>query len=72
VLVQNITLKMILRTHKKFRQGGKTHNTYECDWCGDEFDRHVGNTDSGGGGKHSSVSSQVKCYKCGNFIKTWE
>lgn len=42
---------------------------YKCGYCGWEFEQKV-NTSSGG--KHSSVSDQVVCPKCGNFLKTWE
>lgn len=51
---------------------------YKCPWCGDEFKRDViyvqGDTDAQRGykGKKSSLSTQVKCYKCGNFIQTWD
>ena len=43
---------------------------YKCNWpnCGYEFEREA-NTSSGG--KHKTVSTQIKCPKCGNYLKTW-
>lgn len=62
---------MITKTYSSLRnKEGKTHNVYKCEWCNEEFERFVRNFD--GGGKHGGVSTQVKCSKCGNFIKTWE
>jgi DNA-directed RNA polymerase subunit RPC12/RpoP len=46
----------------------KEERKYKCGWCRKEFKQNVGNS---GGGKHSNVSSQVKCPNCGNFIKTY-
>jgi len=43
---------------------------YECGWCGKEFEQEVGTYK--GNGKHSGVSSQVKCKDCGNFIPTYK
>ncbi len=43
-------------------------NKYHCPFCQNEFEQEVGTS---AGEKHSRVSSQVKCLKCGNFIKTW-
>jgi len=40
---------------------------YNCGWCQNVFEQYVGNS----GYKHSSVSSQVVCPKCKNFIPTW-
>lgn len=41
---------------------------YHCGFCGNDFERVVNKSL---GGKHSAVSTQVKC-ACGNFLKTWE
>lgn len=39
---------------------------YICFYCGAEFERLVGKTESGS----QCVSDQVKC-ACGNFLPTW-
>jgi len=41
---------------------------YHCNYCGHDFEQKVGKS---GGDQHSSVSDQVKCTKCGNFLPTW-
>jgi len=47
---------------------------YKCCWCQHKFEKLVGRTTGkgpqGGHGKIRAVSSQVKCPKCGNFIRT--
>ena len=51
---------------------------YLCPWCGNVFEQVVnkvyGEMDliSKKYGKKGTVSDQVKCSKCGNFIKTWD
>jgi DNA-directed RNA polymerase subunit RPC12/RpoP len=53
---------------------------YKCTWCGNEFERDVNyvqsDTKIGSNppvpGHKQSISDQVKCYKCGNFISTWD
>lgn len=52
--------------------------TYKCVWCGyvfnQEIERVTGNidkTNKQSKGKKGSLSTQVKCPKCNNFIKTW-
>ncbi len=42
---------------------------YKCGYCQKEFDKEVGTS---GGEKHSTVSTQVKCPSCGNFLTTWD
>ena len=39
---------------------------YICGWCGNKFEQEVGLS----GDKHSTTTDQVKCKKCGNFIKS--
>ena len=43
---------------------------YKCNYpkCGYEFERDVGTSS---GGKHSTVSTQVQCPKCKNYLPTW-
>ena len=49
----------------------KTKMNYKCYWCQFEFTKMVGRFEGSEGEKgRSNVSSQVKCSKCGNFIKT--
>lgn len=50
----------------------KTEKTYKCDWpgCGNTFKMLVGRKTSSKG-KKGNVSSQVKCPRCGNYLKTW-
>lgn len=53
---------------------------YVCQWCRHVFKQTVGyvqgNTVSGSNppqpGKRASLSDQVKCRKCGNFMRTWD
>lgn len=59
---------IIKKYYKGNKRKGKTWNNYRCDWCGYEFDLGVDNV---GDGKQS-VSTQVKCPTCTNFIPTWE
>jgi len=41
---------------------------YKCDWCGHEFEREIGYNSRK---KHRVINStQIKCPKCFNFIKT--
>jgi len=40
---------------------------YMCRWCGHKFEQEVGEA----GDHHSKVVTQVKCKRCGNFLKTW-
>ena len=43
---------------------------YKCNYpkCGYEFERDVRTS---AGGKHSTVSTQVQCPKCKNYLPTW-
>jgi len=41
---------------------------YHCGYCEYRFKHWVGTSS---GGKSSTVSTQVKCPKCGNFLKTF-
>ena len=43
---------------------------FKCDWpnCGHKFEKNVGHF--GGGGKHRSLTTTVRCPKCGNCLKT--
>ena len=43
---------------------------YHCGYCGYNFKHWVGTYDATG--KHESVSTQVKCPKCTNFLKTFD
>lgn len=47
----------------------KVKMEYHCGYCKYDFEKMVGKSE---GGKHSTVSSQVKCPNCGNFLKTWD
>ena len=40
---------------------------FKCSWCGFEFEQYNGKTDAG----KKSVSSQVQCQICNNYVKTW-
>jgi len=44
--------------------------TFKCPWpkCGHVFTHWVGTSS---GEKHSKVSTQIVCPRCGNFLKTW-
>jgi hypothetical protein len=49
--------------------------SYKCGYCGYSFKHYVRST--GGqedfmGRKGKKYSSQVKCQRCSNFLKTWE
>jgi len=41
---------------------------YHCDYCKYDFEQGVRTSR---GGKHSRVSTQVKCPRCGNGLLTW-
>lgn len=59
---------------KKFDILGKEKKlkSYRCKFCGHEFQQYVSiGGKKGKEGKRGNVSSQVKCSKCGNFMKTW-
>lgn len=43
---------------------------YKCDWCSNKFSLFIGKYE--GHGDHQSVSTQVKCNKCQNFIPTYD
>lgn len=45
---------------------------YECPYpnCGMNFQKPVRNSNPTDG-KHNSISTQVQCPKCKNFLKTW-
>ena len=51
---------------------------YKCLWCQYEFERNVNKTEGeidmkkGKYGKKGTVSDQVACPKCNNFLKTWD
>lgn len=42
---------------------------YDCGYCGKNFKIVVRKT---GASKKAYVSTQVKCPRCGNFLKTWD
>ena len=44
----------------------KTLKKYECPWCSHKFEQYVDRKGEG----HNAVTSQIKCSKCGNFLKT--
>lgn len=44
---------------------------YKCPWCQNEFKQGVRKVRGTNGGKRMSISDQVKCPICLNFIKTW-
>jgi DNA-directed RNA polymerase subunit RPC12/RpoP len=55
------------------------YKQYHCQWCGNEFEGYAeyskGTADPTLGtskGKKGSLSSQVKCPHCLNFIPTWD
>lgn len=54
---------------KKKREGAE-EKEYFCGFCECVFKQVVYKYVSKG--KHGSVSSQVKCPRCGNFLPTWE
>ena len=46
---------------------------YWCRYCGHLFEKYVGTYgDHTPHKSNNKVSSQVKCPKCGNGLKTWE
>lgn len=53
------------------------YKKYKCQWCETEFKQFVwfspGESDPfrGTKGKKSSISTQVQCPNCMNFIPTW-
>ena len=46
----------------------KTLQDYVCPWCGYKFKQYVRTAETNG--RHT-VSDQVQCSKCDNFLKTW-
>lgn len=42
---------------------------YDCGYCQHTFEQVVRKSL---GGKKTIVSDQVKCPRCGNFLKTWD
>ena len=54
---------------RKFGLKGEVVN-YTCPWCGGEFGQRVGTSDSYNG-ERKTVSSQVRCPLCKNFMPTW-
>lgn len=61
---------MTIQFIRKNKDNGKTLNRYICEYCGEVFERWVG-TSREKEGKHNTVSSQVFCPQCKNFMKTW-
>jgi hypothetical protein len=55
----------------QLESGRKELKDYTCPWCGYKFQQYVGTAGGIGDAKHSSVSTQVKCKVCNNFMKTW-
>lgn len=46
---------------------------YACYWCKNKFKRRVVHEEIYDKGKKTyTITSQVKCRKCGNFIKTFD
>jgi DNA-directed RNA polymerase subunit RPC12/RpoP len=46
---------------------------YKCRFCGNKFSQYVLKTGKQKeSAKRGDVSDQVKCPKCGNFMKTWK
>lgn len=53
-------------------KGGHTWQDYTCGFCRACFSKLVKtSTAQGEEGKGQVVSTQVKCPKCKNFVKTW-
>jgi len=50
-------------------QDRKTLTEYKCGYCKKEFKAYVGKFEAKG--KHASISTQVKCPQCSNFLKTY-
>lgn len=44
---------------------------YHCSFCSYDFEQYVGKIESVKG-TLKGISSQVRCAKCLNFLKTWE
>lgn len=49
----------------------KIERDYTCLWCRTKFKQSVGKVTGIDGGKRQTVSDQVRCPKCRNFIPTW-
>lgn len=47
----------------------KETKKYHCHYCNHKFTRQIGTADVDS--KHQRCSSQVRCNRCGNFLKTW-
>ena len=60
---------------KKHRRKSTIENKdeveYTCPWCGYHFTKLIGKFEGQGTGNHSSVSTQVQCDVCQNFMKTY-
>ena len=57
----------------KIDKDKKELRQYHCGYCGNKFEQWVGKCEQyNDAGQGSAVSSQVKCRKCGNFMKTWD
>jgi rubredoxin len=55
------------------RKGTKKElRDYSCGFCGFKFQQYVCKSGKQGKGKRGDISTQVKCPKCSNFLKTWE
>lgn len=53
------------KEEKEERQKGE----YHCFYCGYDFEQMIRKSL---GDKHSTVSDQVICPRCKNFLKTWD
>lgn len=49
----------------------KEISKYKCGFCEYKFEQEIGSSHVGCC-KKSAVSSQVKCPRCGNGLKTWQ
>lgn len=53
----------------RFREAPRTTMKYHCSWCKYDFTARIRKTTREG--KHSNVSTKVKCPNCHNNIKTY-
>lgn len=58
------------KKNKKIKEIIKEIRDYSCLYCGNKFKAKAKRIN--GPDKHNSISNQIKCTKCGNFLKTWE
>jgi len=62
----------ITKLSMKASNDGSTTNQYVCDYCGYVFVQKVRTSSGEGGSKKQNCSTQVRCNKCKNFLKTWK